>query len=104
MIREFEIKCPECRGWIVLDLETGEVLAHGKKGQKRGEPTPPKALDDAFARFEQKQQGGGEVFDKAMKSVEQQKKRLEDAFEDAKRKAAENPEDRPRRPFDDLFD
>lgn len=103
MIREYEFSCPECKGWIVLDLSTGEVLRHGKKGEKP-EKVKPKALEDAFDRFEKKQQNTDTTFDGAVKSVEKQKRRLEDAFEDAKRKAAENPDEKPHRPFDDLFD
>ena len=39
----------------------------------------------------------------AVRSVEDSKKKLEDAFEEAKRKAKENPDDRPTNPFDNLF-
>ena len=103
MIREFQIECPECQGWILLDLDSGEVLKHGKKGETTGEQAPKK-FDDAFARFKQKEDGADDLFGDAMQSVEEQKKRLGDAFEQAKKKASENPDEKPRRPFDDLFD
>lgn len=102
MIREFQFSCPECEGWIVIDLDSGEILKHGKKGQPRGEPAPKK-FDDAFARFKERAETPQDPFDNAVKSVEKAKKQLERAFEDAQEKARQNPDEKPHRPFDDLF-
>ena len=102
MIREFEINCPECAGWIRIDLESGEVLAHGKKGQRKSEAAIEK-LEDAFDKVRKREARTDDTFADAMKSVADQKRKLDDAFEEAKKKAAQNPDDRPRNPLDDLF-
>ena len=102
MIREFEINCPECAGWIRLDLESGEVLAHGKKGQKKADVAVEK-LEDAFDRVKEREARTDDTFENAMKSVADSKNKLDDAFEKAKKKAAENPDDKPVNPLDNLF-
>lgn len=104
MIREFEISCPTCAGWILLDLESGEVLKHGKKNESRDKPrTDPKKFEDAFDRLRDREARGDDVFTDAVKSVEESKKKLDAAFEEAKKKAAKNKGDKPRNPFDDVF-
>ena len=115
----FQLLCVRALGCVeipVLVLVRGDSFLDRLKQRARNtvhlgahpvekpEKVKPKALEDAFERFEKKQQNTDSTFDGAVKSVEKQKRRLEDAFEDAKRKAAENPEEKPRRPFDDLFD
>jgi transcriptional regulator of nitric oxide reductase len=104
MLREFEVECPECRGWILVDLDSGEVLAHGKAGAPRGTERPkPKKLEDALERLKERQDTSDEVFRDAVKAVEKSKKKLDAAFEAAKKKAKKNPDEKPRSPFDDLF-
>lgn len=104
MIREFEIDCPECQGWILIDLESGEVLDHGKKGEPRRKDRPPvKKLEDAFDLLKKRQESGDDVFKGAIRAVEKSKQKLDAAFEDAKKKAAQNKDEKPRNPFDDLF-
>ena len=105
MLREFEIICPECEGWIVIDLETGEVLRHGKKKESRQKKkkVDPKKFDEAMDRLKKRETGGDETFSDAVRQVENQKQKLENAFEEAKKRAKENPDDRPTNPFDDLF-
>lgn len=104
MLREFEITCPECDGWILIDLETGELLRHGKKDESRKKKkVDPKKFKEAMDRMKDRESKGDETFSDAVRSVEDSKKKLEDAFEEAKRKAKENPDDRPTNPFDNLF-
>lgn len=105
MIREFEIACPCCRGWIVLDLETGTILDHGREGEIRGKKvTKPKQLEDAFDRLKEREKGGDALFKDAVRSVEKSKQKLDDAFEEAKKKAAKRPDEKPRNPFDEMFE
>lgn len=103
MLREFEINCPECRGWILIDLETGEILRHGKQKESRKKKVDPKKFDQAMDRLKQRAESGDETFSDAVRGVERQKKKLNEAFEEAKQRARENPDDRPTNPFDDLF-
>src|SRR5262245_36559431 len=104
MLREFEIECPCCQGWILLDLESGEILDHGKKGEpRRKDRPPPKKLEDAFERLKQRQATGDDVFKDAVRAVEKSKQKLDQAFEQAKKKAKERPDDKPTNPFNDLF-
>ena len=103
MLREFEITCPECEGWILLDLETGEVMAHGEKGSGRDKGPDRKKMADAFERLKSREQKGDETFGDAVRKVGEQSDKLDRAFEDAKKKAKRRPSDRPVNPLDDLF-
>ncbi len=105
MLREFEITCPGCQGWIIIDLETGEVLRHGKKkeSRKKKEKVDPKKFQEAMDKLKKREDSGDETFADAVRSVEETKRKLEDAFEQAKKRAAENPDERPPNPLDDLF-
>ena len=104
MLREFEIECPCCRGWILLNLESGEILDHGKQGEPRRHERPPVAkLEDAFERLKKRQAGGDDTFKDAVRAVEKSKQKLDAAFEDAKKKAKQRPDEKPRSPFDELF-
>ena len=102
-MREFEIDCPECRGWIRLDLETGQVLDHGRAGESRESESKPKQLDEAFERVRKRQEQGEETFRAAVRQVESHSKKLDQAFEAARKKAEENPAERPHNPLDDQF-
>jgi hypothetical protein len=105
MLRELEIDCPTCQGWILVDLESGEVLDHGKKGEPRRNQRPPtKKLEDAFDRLKERQDKGDDVFKDAVRAVEKSKQKLDRAFEEAKKKAKQRPDEKPRSPFDELFD
>lgn len=101
MLREFEITCPTCKGWILIDLDSGEVLKHGaeKESRKKAKVDPAK-FTEAFGKVREREQGGGDLFDDAVRAVKKSKQKLEDAFEEAKRKAKENPDERPPNPFD----
>jgi hypothetical protein len=103
VIREFQIDCPSCKGWILIDLETGEILKHGKAGQKRGDAPAGKSLDAVLGEVRDRDKRGDDTFADAVRSVEAQKKRLEKAFEDAKKKARENPDERPPNPMDEKY-
>lgn len=106
MLREFEINCPGCEGWIIIDLDTGEVLRHGKKKESRRQKdkkVDPKKFQQAMDRLKKREESGDDTFDDAVRSVEKQKKKLEDAFDEARKRASENPDDRPLNPLDDLF-
>jgi transcriptional regulator of nitric oxide reductase len=105
MLRDIEIDCPTCKGWIVINLETGEVIEHGKKGEpRRRQEIQVKKLEDAFERLKHRESTGDDVFKDAVRSVEKSKKKLDQAFEDAKEKAKQRPDEKPRSPFDELFD
>ena len=105
MLREFEITCPTCEGWILIDLESGEVLRHGAKGETREDAKPAggTTFADLMDRVKGREERGDDTFSDAVKSVEDSKKKLEDAFEEAKKKAKERPDDKPSNPFNDLF-
>jgi hypothetical protein len=102
VIREFQIDCPSCKGWILLDLETGEILRHGKSGEK-GKAGAGKSLDAVLDEVRDRDKRGADTFDDAVRSVEAAKRRLEKAFEDAKKKARQNPDERPPNPMDEKY-
>ncbi len=102
MIREYELKCPTCQGFILIDLESGEILGHGtrEQGEAKKNATMPKALDDVLGRIRAREAAGDDTFSNAVKSVKDSKKKLDQAFEQAKEKAKKKPDDKPHNPFD----
>ncbi len=105
MRREFEVTCPNCSGWLLLDLETGEVIRHGAERPKKAPPRKKgdvKAFDDALDRVTKRAADPADPFDDALRSLKDQKKKLDRAFDDAKKKVKDDPDadDLPRRPFD----
>ncbi len=102
MIREFELVCPTCKGFILVDLESGEVLGHGtrEQGEAKKKAEQPKALDDILGRLRAREASGDQTFSNAVKSVADSKKKLDQAFEQAKEKAKKKPGEKPKNPFD----
>lgn len=95
MPRTLTVHCPDCGADLVIDAKNGKVLGHEKKDKDA--PPDEKVFDDALGRVHS---GPKSSFDKAMESLDKRKKSLEDTLADAKRRAAERKEERPRSPFE----
>jgi hypothetical protein len=88
MSRVVRIECPQCRGTIEINLETGKVIRHwAAKPDKAAAPADFAALAEEVRR--RAQQGLPDI-DKAL---EEQQRRRDEEFERAKRRAlGEDPE------------
>ena len=86
--KEMRVECPCCEAELVVDALTHKVLRHKAKGQSAG-VTWGAASERLKARIE----GGQEAFEDALSGEQTRSRDLEDLFEDAKRRAVQEPED-----------
>jgi hypothetical protein len=95
--RKLSLTCPDCGSEIVLDAATGAVLTH----KKRKEPLAGghdfdkllQDLDAGKARAE-------ELFEREKAAFADRDRLLEEKFKEALKRAEEEPDLPPRRPFD----
>ena len=95
MSREIRVQCPGCKTELVVDGETGRVLR--KVGS---DLSGEEIFDDAVDKLRHDERTKGDRFDRLMRSQEGREERLEEQFDRAKRRVAENPDEKPRHPFD----
>ena len=88
MSREIRVKCPGCRVELVVDGETGRVLR-----KVTTDLSGEEIFDDAFDQVRQNEKTKEDRFDRLMRSQDGRQERLEDQFDRAKRRAAENPDE-----------
>jgi hypothetical protein len=93
--RTITVRCPDCGAALVVDPQNGQILGHEKKDKKA--PPDQAVFDKAFGKVAA---GPKSSFDKAFESLEKKKATLDDRLEEAKRRAAESPDETPRSPFD----
>ena len=90
-----DIVCPCCETRLVADTETGEILS---------EERPKKDVDKSFTAAMSKVRSGEsrreEAFSKAFERTQKQDSLLEKKFEEARKKAQDNPDDKPFNPMD----
>lgn len=86
MSRVVRIECPQCRGTIELNLETGKILRHWAKSA----PAAAKA-EDFDALIAKVKKRSEETLPDIDRVLEEQKRQRDEAFERAKRKAQEEP-------------
>lgn len=95
---QLRINCPECGGELVIDRDTGAILAH------RGAATqeaPAKDLDALFRDLDAGRARAEEVFEQGRRAHQDRDRLLEERFRQALERAEENPDEPPpRRPFD----
>ena len=87
------VECPCCGTKLVVDAEQGDVLSEER-------PKRPKAsFEDALSQVRSGSDRRAEAFDKAFDQTQRQESILEKKFEEARKKAKDDPE-KPRSPFD----
>lgn len=98
MSKRFHLACPDCGSRITLDATTGKLLEHPPQPQSA--PAKPdfdrllQSLDSDRARAEAR-------FKEEMIAHADRSRRLDERFEEAKRRAeAEGLDGRPERPWD----
>jgi wobble nucleotide-excising tRNase len=90
-----EITCPCCGTHLTVDAATSEILA-----EQRPKLDPAKTFDAAMEEVRTSGQRRSDAFSKAFDRTQHLPSLLEKKFEEAKKKAARDPKDKPRNPFD----
>lgn len=91
--KDIEIKCPCCGTEILVDVATRKVIRHS------GEKKPEETLDDMLDKEKSREKDPDKKLDAVFGEMKKRKTELEDLFNEAKKKAEENPTDPKPDPF-----
>ena len=95
--RKLTVRCPDCQSELTLDAETGAVLAHRK-------PKEPLAggqtFESLFAELDAGKARAEDLFEREKAAMADKDRILEEKFREALKRAEEEPDLPPRRPFD----
>lgn len=93
-----KVECPICRGELVIDVASGQVLLHKEA------PAPLAGghdFDDLLAGVEASKHRADEVFNRELNALEDRDRLMEEKFREALKRAEQEPEDKPPvRPWD----
>ncbi|HXT22768.1 MAG TPA: hypothetical protein VN923_18620 [Thermoanaerobaculia bacterium] len=96
--KRLQVRCPDCDSDLTIDAETGQVLSHRRAKQPvaggKDFDSLMRGLDESKARAEA-------VFEQEKAAMKDRSRLLDEKFEEALRRAEEEPADvPPPRPFD----
>jgi hypothetical protein len=94
MPEALDVNCPSCGTLLKVDAETGAVVWADKK------QAPARDFDDLVKGVQSQKSRLDEKFARSVQQNRNQKEILEKKFEEARRRAAEDPSGRPPNPFD----
>jgi uncharacterized Zn finger protein (UPF0148 family) len=94
MPEAIDVTCPCCETLLKVDPDTGAVVWADKK------KAPAKDFDELVDRVRSQKSALDDKFARSMAQNRNQKDILEKKFEEARKRAAENPNERPPNPFD----
>jgi len=94
MPEALDVNCPCCGALLKVDPETGSVVWVDKK------KAPARDFDDLVNRVQSQKSVLDEKFARSVAQTRNQKEILEKKFEEARRRAAQDPTGRPPNPFD----
>jgi hypothetical protein len=89
-----DVTCPCCEALLKVDPETGSVVWADKK------KTPPKDFDDLVSRVESQKSVRDQKFARSVQHTKHAGAILEKKFEEARKRAEQDPTGRPPHPFD----
>lgn len=96
--RNLKLRCPECDAQLVVDSATGEVLAHRKAKQA---PAGGKDFDALLEDLDRDKIEAEEIFEREVAAMKDRDRLLEEKFQQAMKRAEEEPDDVPPvRPID----
>lgn len=97
MVKDLEIRCPDCGSRLRVDARTGAIVAHGP-GEK------PADLGEAARRHEEQRSVKEDAFRSALAAERDRKEELDSLFKKAADKARkDDAESKPERPQDDRW-
>lgn len=92
------VYCPDCGSELVVDASSGEILYHKAAKQP---PAGGKDFDALLADLDTQKARAEERFEREKAALKDRDRLLEEKFEEAKRRAQEEPDDEPpERPWD----
>jgi len=94
MPEALDVTCPCCGSLLKVDPETGSVVWLDKKKE------PAKDFDDLVSRVHSQKSLLDEKFARSVQQTRNQREILDKKFEEARKRAADNPNERPPNPFD----
>ncbi len=94
MSQNFKIVCPCCESVLIIDPETGALLREERKVKREYQ-----SLDDALQHIQAQRKEARSRLTRALEQEEHREQILEKKFEEARKKAAKDPNPPPR-PFD----
>lgn len=94
MARNIKIVCPCCESLLVVDPGTGAILREERKEKREHQ-----SLDDTLQHVQSQKKEARDRLTRAMEEARHREEILEKKFQEARRKAAEDP-DPPPRPFE----
>ncbi len=95
MPENVQVLCPCCDTLLTVDPETGAVLR-----EERPTKREHKSLEEAIGSVKAQKRDAELRLTRAMEEAKHREQILERKFEEARKKAAENPDERPPGPFD----
>lgn len=95
--RTWTLLCPDCGSTLVVDAETGAVLSHRKAREPSG---ADKDFDALFADLDAQKARAEELFEREQAAFADRDRLLEEKFREAMKRAEEEPDLPPKRPFD----
>jgi hypothetical protein len=96
--KRLHVRCPDCATELVVDAETGEVMSH--RAPKRP-PAGGKDFDSLMRGLDESKARAEAVFEQEKAAMKDRQRLLDEKFEEALRRAEEEPADvPPPRPFD----
>lgn len=94
MPEALDVTCPCCGALLKVDPETASVVWADKK------KAPPKDFDDLVTRVRSQKSVLEEKFARSVEQTRHSREILDKKFEEAKKRAAADPDARPPNPFD----
>ncbi len=93
-----KVECPICRGELVIDVASGQVLLH----QEAPKPiVGGHSFDDLLADVDAAKDRAGDVFKREMTALEDSDRLMEEKFSEALKRAEKEPDaEPPPRPWD----
>lgn len=95
--RKLTLTCPDCGSELVVDAETGSVLSHRAKTEPLA---GGKDFDSLLAGLDAGKARAEELFEREKAALADKDRLLEEKFKEAMKRAREEPDLPPKRPFD----
>lgn len=95
--RKLTVRCPDCGSELAVDAETGALLGHRPAKQP---PAGGKDFDALLAALDTQKERAEELLEREKAALADQDRLLEEKFQEALKRAQDEPDLPPRRPFD----